>query len=247
MRKFSTFLLLVMMVMSGCSAPDAIPLPPTATPTRPADWGVNVVQSTSTPVAISVPPEGDEDECENPFYPVSDEATWTYGISSGGSAVHVMSADDFGKFTINIQGDNSTFTVDGQCSEEGIILMDVPGASTTYSGEQGNSTVSTLEVSGVTLPKDVGQGEQWSQTITVTTEAGSSIIQTDYTAIGFENISVPAGDFYALKVEQSGYVTVFGQKVNMHGFQWFSEGVGTVKSAMDGAPSVELISYDIPE
>jgi hypothetical protein len=48
-------------------------------------------------------------------------------------------------------------------------------------------------------------------------------------------------------VEQSGYVTVFDQKVAMQGVQWFAEGVGVVKSAMDGAPVVELASYDIPE
>jgi hypothetical protein len=48
-------------------------------------------------------------------------------------------------------------------------------------------------------------------------------------------------------VEQSGYVTVLGQKVNMHGFQWLAEGVGVVKSAWDGAPAVELTMYDIPD
>jgi hypothetical protein len=80
----------------------------------------------------------------------------------------------------------------------------------------------------------------------VTTKAGTSLIETYFTAVGFENITVPAGDFYALKVEQSGYVTVFGQKVDMHGFNWYAEGVGVVKSAMDGAPILELVSYDIP-
>jgi hypothetical protein len=73
------------------------------------------------------------------------------------------------------------------------------------------------------------------------------VIETNYTAVGFENITVPAGDFYALKVEQSGYVTVFGQKVDMHGFNWYAEGVGPIMSAMDGAPTVELLSYDIPD
>jgi len=33
----------------------------------------------------------------------------------------------------------------------------------------------------------------------------------------------------------------------MHGYQWFAEGVGTVKSAMDDAPSAELVSFDIPD
>jgi hypothetical protein len=153
-----------------------------------------------------------------------------------------MSADDFGKFTISITGGDSTFTVDGQCTPDGIALMD-----TTYTGEYGSSTVNTVTNSGVTVPKDIGQGGTWSQVINVTAGDQSSVIESNYTAVGFENITVPAGEFYALKVEQSGYVTVFGRKVEMHGFHWYAEGVGVVKSAMDGAPSVELVSYDIPE
>jgi hypothetical protein len=173
---------------------------------------------------------------------VSDEATWTYNISSGVTAVHTMAADDFGKFTINITGGDSTFTVDGQCTPEGIVLMD-----TTYTGEYGSSTVTTVTNSGVTVPKDIGQGAGWTQTLNVTAGDQTSTIESNYTAVGFENITVPAGDFYALKVEQSGYVTVFGRQVDMHGFHWYAEGVGVIKSAMDGAPTVELVSYDIPE
>jgi hypothetical protein len=244
MFKKAALLIVVLFVISACSAPDSIPA--RATPTEQFGGVVNVFQSTQTPEAFTTP-EGDEEKCDNPFYPVADEATWFYSISNGENAINTMSADDFGKFTITAEGANSTFTIDGQCTNEGIVIMNTPGAATTYSGEYGNSTVSTVTVSGVSLPNDVGQGEQWSQTITVTTEMGSSEIQTDYTAVGFENITVPAGDFYVLKVEQSGYVTMFGQKVDMHGFNWYAEGVGVVKSAMDGAPVVELLSYDIPD
>lgn len=240
MYKSSLLLLLLVLLVSGCSSPNATPPAPTATPTR-SIVTVNTVENPSTPEPVSGG-EGDEDECENPFYPVSDEATWTYSSSAGGSAEHVMSADDFGNFTITISGGNSTFTVEGQCTPDGIVLMD-----TTYTGEYGSSTVATVTNSGVTVPKDIGQGEAWTQVIDVTAGDQSSVIESNYTAVGFENITVPAGDFYALKVEQSGYVTVFGRKVNMHGFHWYAEGVGVVKSAMDGAPVVELVSYDIPE
>jgi hypothetical protein len=244
MFKKITALAVLVLVISAC-APVSIPAYPTPT----QQFGgvvVNSFESTQTPVANPTP-EGDESECDNPFYPVSDEATWMYSLSNGQNAINTISADDFGKFTITVEGANSTFTIDGQCDSEGITIMNVPGAATTYSGEYGNSTVSTVTVSGVSLPNDVGQGQQWTQIITVTTDAGSSVIETNFTAVGFENITVPAGDFYALKVEQNGYVTVFGQKVDMHGFNWYAEGVGVVKSAMDGAPTLELVSYDIPD
>lgn len=240
MSKTSLFFVWIVLFVGACSASNTTPPPPTATPTR-SIVAVKTVENPSTPEPVSGG-EGDEDECENPFYPVSDEATWTYNLSSGVTAVHTMAADDFGKFTINITGGDSTFTVDGQCTPEGIVLMD-----TTYTGEYGSSTVATVTNSGVTLPKDIGQGAGWTQTLNVTAGEQTSTIESNYTAVGFENITVPAGDFYALKVEQSGYVTVFGRQVDMHGFHWYAEGVGVIKSAMDGAPTVELVSYDIPE
>lgn len=244
MFKKITVPLLLLLVISAC-APESIPANPA--PTEQIGGGVvNVFESTQTPIAYPTT-EGDESECENPFYPITDEATWMFSLSTGQNAIHTMSADDFGKFTITVEGANSTFTIDGQCDSEGITIMNFPGAQTTYSGEYGNSTVSTVDVSGVSLPNDISQGQQWIQIITVTTDTGTSVIETNYTAVGFENITVPAGDFYALKVEQSGYVTVFGQKVEMHGFNWYAEGVGPVKSAMDGAPTVDLTMYDIPD
>lgn len=235
----------IVMALGACSAQDTILSKPTPTPQ--IEYGaMNVFEYPNTPIPNTTP-EGDESECDNPFYPVADEATWFFDISAGGSAIHTMSTDDFGKFTITVEGADSTFTIDGQCDSDGITIMNFPGAQTTYSGEYGSSTVSTVDVSGVSLPNDIAQGQQWTQTITVTTDAGKSEIVTNYTAVGFENITVPAGDFYALKVEQSGYVTMFGQKVGMHGFNWYAEGVGPIKSAMDGAPMVELTMYDIPD
>jgi len=251
MLRKTMILLFILALIAGC-APKS-PAAPTemtltiATPTTElGELTVKTAEATFTPVPTTSI-ANDDDECDNPFYPVSDEATWTYSLSAGGSAVYVMAVDENGAFTLNIQGDDSSFTIDGDCTDDGIVIMNAPGAMTTVTDDEGNAVVSTIDVEGVTLPNDVKINDQWSQTINVLTGDQKSLIQTDYTAIGFENISVPAGEFYALKVEQSGFVEIYGQKVNMHGFQWFAEGVGTVKSEMDGATAVELVSYDIPD
>ena len=244
-RKILTSIL-AMALITGCTPqPSAVPLSPTATPTE-ISFVVEEQEATSPPVPTVVI-ENEDDECDNAFYPVSDEATWEYSLSTGGSATHTMSVDENDAFTITVMGGDSVFTIDGECTDEGVVIMNTAGATTTYTGEEGSSVLSTVDVEGVTVPKDIKINDVWSQTIKVTTGEISSLIQSDYTALGFENITVPAGDFYVLKVEQSGYVEIFGKKVNMHGYQWFAEGVGTVKSAMDDAPSAELVSYDIPE
>ncbi len=244
-------LVIVLLLAAGC-IPQAPATPitlttPAATPTVEMPVvEVKTAEATFTPAPT--PATGfDSNECDNPFYPVSDEATWTYAIAAGGNAEYIMSVDEKGAFTLNIQGDESTFTIDGDCTNEGIVLMNTAGAETTVSSSDGSAVVSTIDVKGVTLPKDIKINDQWSQTINVTTEGNKSEIFTQYTALGFENITVPAGNFYALKIEQSGYVEIFGQKVNMHGYQWFAEGVGTVKSEMDGTPAIELVTYDIPD
>ncbi len=245
MKKILSTLATVMLFVSACNVPISIPAPASPTPTLPS-LIFNSVQTTQTPVANPTP-EGDQSECDNPFYPVADEATWTYAISNGENAIHTMSADDFGKFIINVEGANMTATIEGQCTPEGIIIMDAPGTTTNVTSESGSATVTAVNVSGVSLPKDIGQGQQWSQVVDVTTPMGKSTIETNYNAVGFENITVPAGDFYALKIEMNGSVTVLGQKVAMHGGQWLAEGVGVIKSAWDGAPSLELTTYDIPD
>jgi hypothetical protein len=245
-RKITIFVLMTILI-SGCSSPVSLPTTAAAKPTETVpSFTVSTVQATMTPIVIPTT-QNSAGECDNPFFPVSDGATWEYSISTGTSATHTLSVDDNDAFTITVQGKNSTFTIDGQCAEEGIVLMDAPGASTTYSGEEGSSAVKTTNESGVTLPKDIGIGAEWSQTIDTATGDIKATIVTNYTAVGFENITVPAGNFYVLKVEQSGYIKMMGQTIKMHGFNWFVEGVGTVKSAMDDAPIVELVSYDIPD
>ncbi len=230
----------VLILSTGCNLPGQPP--PTSTP-QPL-WQVKTVETTFTPVALDTPEPGDEDECEVPFYPVSDEATWTYTMSSGGNAIHTMSADTFGNFSLLIESSESTFTIGGKCTPEGVVLLDVPGVSTSYTGSEGSSALTTKSVSGLTLPKDVGIGQSWSYSVTT---GNDSEIVSNYIALGFENISVPAGEFYTLKVEEFSNVKMMGMDIDFHGYHWYAEGVGVIKSAMDGAPSAELLSYDIPD
>ncbi len=252
MRKVITFLFCVIAI-SGCSQPQSSPTVPPA-PVTPV-----IIQSqasptvsppatpTPTPAAINNGPSNQPAQCKNPYYPVVNNATFFYHVSTGTNVIQTMRADNSsGVFTITVESSNLVADIEGQCTSEGIVLMQIPGSKTTTSSEYGSSTVATFTNSGVSLPNDVAPGSQWSQTLSVTTSTGTSLIESTYAAVGFENIVVPAGSFRALKVEQGGSVTVFGQKVTMHGFLWYVEGIGLVRSAMDGAPVLELTVYDFP-
>jgi len=37
-----------------------------------------------------------------------------------------------------------------------------------------------------------------------------------------------------------------GQLSNIHTFFWYAQGIGIIKSVMDGEPSSELLAYNFP-
>lgn len=257
MKRITILLFLVFLVTSACSLgalpPDSIPLKPTSTSgfTVP----VTTVFITETPAPDSAP-TNPNDHCGNPYYPIVDGAKWIYRTqvqdNAPTTATHSMSVLDDGSFTLTVQGNDDVFTIDGICGEDGVILMDVPGISATYSGEGGGSSLSTTNDDGVTVPDDIQVGNDWSQTISVVASSDgeatlSATVKTTYKALGYETVTVPAGTFYALKVEQNGSMTIHGSPpFETHGFLWYAQGVGTVKSGLEGTYISELVSYSIP-
>lgn len=249
-RKNVVLVLILALVIAGC-APQAPATPasvsaPSKTPTAVVPAVViPPAQSTATPVPTASVKRNYG--CGNPYYPVINGAIWNYQSGETQIAYTMVETDrDKGTYKFNIQSDKSTFTIDLKCTDKGVVIMDSPGATTTVSDENGTATVSTYEVEGVTIPNNLKVNDKWTQMIKVMTEGQQSVIFHEFAVIGFQEITVPAGKFNALKVDQTGYLEMMGQKITFHGYQWFAEGVGTVKSSWDDAPVVELVSYKIP-
>lgn len=253
MKKIVAVVLVLTVLLSACGAPDTIPAIPTAT--QQLDLGISATQNPATPETV-YQPNNPNDPCNNQYYPIVNGAQWTYRTTSQNdaptTATHSMTVVDAGSFTLTVQGADSVFTMDGTCGDDGVILLNVPGVSATYSGDSGGSTLSTTNDDGVTVPSDIQIGDDWSQTISVTGSSDgqvtlSATIETTYKALGYESVTVPAGTFYALKVEQTGSMTIHGSPAfDTHGIIWYAEGVGTVKSGLDGTYTSELVSYNIP-
>jgi hypothetical protein len=109
--------------------------------------------------------------------------------------------------------------------------------------------MTTTSNEGITLPGDIQQGDDWSQTIGVKVSAGDQtmdfIIDTTYTALGYETVTVPAGTFNALKIEQSA--DMGGSEPTIQTL-WYVQDVGLVKSLIEVGETYvnELVSYNIP-
>jgi len=262
-------LTLVLLLAGGCAnAPVAAPVS-TSAPTTQVDAPVaaQVIVSTPTQAVIEVVPNTPEptpteapavknsaDQCDNPYYPVVDGATWTYEGSATGQFTHTLNVSQDQLFTIHITSNDTVFNMEGQCTEDGVTLMD-SGMSTTAQSADGTGTVTTTNQDGVTLPNDIQVGDDWSQTIAYNAggegEAFSGTIETSYKAVGYESVSVPAGTFEALKIEQTTALYMAGQHyMDTSSSLWYVQGVGNVKTEQiinQGDPiTTQLLSYNIP-
>ena len=132
-----------------------------------------------------------------------------------------------------------------------------------------NLKVETQNASGVTYPANMQAGDTWQYKLDFTGKmdiagqagdaAGST--QSDFTALGMESVTVPAGTFNAIKVEIK---TKFDASVTYQGMavpvtftgtaiSWYAEGVGWVKTESANeymgqsiTETIELQWYNIP-
>lgn len=242
MVKKIALMLLVGLFLCGCGSNS------TPEPTPPLRVEVS---STESPMIDATPTASmpENDVCGNPYYPVVDGTRWVYQGSEG-QFTHTISTSAPDTFTITVESGDDTFIIQGFCSEGDISLLNVPGNSLSYTGSSGGSSMTTTSNEGVSLPGDIQLGDDWSQTIGVEVAAGnlsqSFTIETTYTALGYEAVSVPAGTFEALKIEQSSDMGSPNPTIQ---HLWYVQGVGLVKSDIvlqDQTITNELVMYNIP-
>jgi hypothetical protein len=247
MNKLLVVLIVAALLVAGCGPQTSIPARPT-----PTDLGESNVSVTQNPATEVPAPSGsnENDQCGNPYYPVVNGAEWTY-TGPTGQFTHTLATGDNGAFTDTVKSGEDTFIIQGLCMEGGDInLLDTPGNSLSYSGSSESSTMTTTSNDGVSLPGDIQKGDDWSQTIGVEVSAGKQTmnftINTTFTAVDYETVTVPAGTFNALKVEESS--DMGGPEPTIINI-WYVQNVGSVKTEIkmgDQTLVNELVSYNIP-
>ena len=271
-------LLLTIIFLVACSAP---PLPPTTNP-QATDLQASGTATTASP-ATDLPatsestggmPVAGTGLCANAYYPVRQGATWTYKSAGGPAGEYsftdtVTAAGEDG-FTLSTQIGDLARTQEWTCTAEGLAAQQLGGAPAAMLNSQGiQLNLDVTNASGVTFPAAVSAGDQWQQTLDVTgsvqvaKEEGEATgnAQMNFTALGNESVTVPAGTFDAMKVQVA---TTLNVSVNYEGLSlpvtftgshtyWFAPGVGWVKATGTGtvlstsfSETVELQSYNIP-
>ena len=257
--------LLIIIFLAACSAP---PAPPTSTqPIETATVPAIETLETSTSAA-------GQSLCTNVYYPVRQDATWTYK-STGGPAgeysfTDTISAVRADGFTLSTQIGDLMRTQEWTCTAEGLAALQLGGAPAAMLNSQNiELNLDINNATGLTFPSQISSGSQWQQNMDVTgnvtafneqAEATGSV-QMSFNAIGNESVTVPAGTFDALKVEVDVNLNVNATyegitlPVSFTGdyTYWFAPNVGWVKASGTGSvlgnsfsDTTELQSYNIP-
>lgn len=199
--------------------------------------------STNEAVGSSPAPQssGGVGLCDNPYVPVVKGSSFTrvytsiVGVSTHTGTITAVRPDGFTVERIITQPDTTTVTVveNWSCVAEGLIQYPTSEIAAVVSGSSDTVTVNTISNQGVTIPRDVQPGDTWTQTFTVQVVSSSETMDWtftyDFTAFAEEEVSVPVGNFTALKVQNHATMTTSTQTVEMDFTYWWARGVGLVK------------------
>lgn len=213
--------------------------------------------------------------CANQYLPVVEGASWTYGgtESIGGEYMFtstLMNVHENG-FTYHNDFDELLQEQEWGCFAEGLRALDFDrGAAASVSVAGTEARFESSDVEGLTLPSEISVGDTWEQSFSITSEQdmGEGIVATTVgnismisEAIGEELVSVPAGDFMAMKIRTDitfDLTMIVGESSIPNLFEsesivWYAPGVGWVKSedrsefaGIESLNTIELQSYSIP-
>ncbi len=252
------------------STPTVQPSPVVAIPTPTVQLSPVAMTVQPSPVAATptptVQPVSAAGQCLNPYYPVVQGATWQYQISGASSDTFVRiitrvredGFDDQDVFSSGVTRQGSW-----QCQQGNLIGLTLGSSpSVALSNNQMNATFTVESNTGISFPASPQPGAEWTQTIVYggqsniggTTIESRTTMELSCKAIGVERVSVPGGDFEALRVDCTTRFDISlsgaaAMSTTATGSAWYASGVGLVKSRDSSDTSVTdivLLSYSIP-
>jgi hypothetical protein len=253
LRKHSfvvTPLILSMLVLSACNLPNR-QISQSQTPTS-----TSVVLPKASPTPVSL--------CANQYFPSKLGDTWEYSGSNTALGAYnrtdTVTRSSAEVFSVSTTLSNITYGVNYGCSSAGLTANDPiqQYAGALLSSPNAPVSVKLTSTSGISLPAKISPGDTWQQTADF--EASSPDLNVngrfvfDYTAVGYENITVPFGAFNALRVDATIRVEVSAFRLLAGTYTsttWMVPEIGTVKSEgtshvpnLDFSDSMQLTKFD---
>lgn len=243
--------------------PSTTELPPVSGSPSPA------VVSTQT----SIPATGNT-LCASEYYAIRQGATWNYQSTGSPAGTYnftesIPAVRENG-FTLTTEFGGVSHTQEWDCQPGGLVALQIGGPILAILQSQAMELgLDVKTASGVTFPSAISAGDQWQHSleyegkISVAGLSGdaSGNAQADFSALGVESVTVPAGTFDAMKIQVDTRVNlnVVYEGMNIPASftgiynYWFAPNVGWVKATGDGniagqsfTENMELQSYNIP-
>lgn len=262
-------------VLASCSPTSSSGVIDSA-PTQTVTLGETPVATDEIPADDAPPtdaPAGDtallidtSSDCYNPFFPVSEDADWTFRYDTG--EIYMQTIDNIGADTFTVtqtlNDDDMVSSIKYFCTEEGILQE---FAQMDLFDEMGEETwefnLTTSEWTGHTLPNpdEVEVGSTWTSTYNLTGDitigglvtTAEGTVTVNYVIGAIEEVTVPAGTFpRAYRVDSTNEMEIVmnmgGSPVPVSGVEtsstiWYVEDLGTIKSSETwegGSASIEL-------
>ncbi len=227
LRILAFILMISVVILSACNLPVRQAV---STETQPV---LPVAESSPTPAPL----------CANAYFPNAAGDQWEYSGSDSLSGVYTrtdtITNTLAGSFTQVTSVGNISYPVVYNCTSSG-LTADNPVqqyAGVLLSRPDVPVSVKMDSNSGISLPSRTNPGDTWQQIANF--EATSTQLNIngrfvfDYSAVGFENITVPAGTYNALRVDTTIRIEVTALHVLAGTYtttSWWAPDVGMVKS-----------------
>jgi hypothetical protein len=268
----TTLAALTLLFVMGCGLLQASDEP--ARGDDPAQINEAIQPPEESPADSAQDPAGAGKNCINLYYPVVQGASYIYSTTSDWgepfsykSIIEQVRTDGF---TLTIQYPDVAVTQEWACRPEGLVALAYgggPAGSLTAPGTSAQFETTLSE--GVTLPVSISPGDKWKQSFFIEgtqsmggeTALTQGTVNYSFTAVGEEGVTVPAGAFWAMKIQvETSFdlqITVQGLTVPVFygssGFFWYNTSSGLVKISESGdfldepySATVELVSESFP-
>jgi hypothetical protein len=234
------FAILLSLSFTACNLPEK-----QATQTQTSTSTSSILaESTPTPTSL----------CTNPFFPSQFGDTWEYSGSNTaiGAYTRTESITDSnpGSFTVATALANVPYSVSYACSPSGLTVNDPiqQYVGAILSSPNAPVQVQLISSSGISLPAKISPGDSWQQMAEGNASSpdfnlnGRFVI--NYSAVGYEDVTVPSGTYHALRVDTTIRIEVSGFHILAGTYQitsWLVADVGLVKS--EGASHVPGVDF----
>ena len=237
---FIVTLILSMLVLSSCNLP-ARQLDQVETPTQSI-----LIQPVASPTPANL--------CDNQYSPSALGDSWEYSGSNSAlgaySRTDTVTSSAAEAFTVDTTISGLSYGVNYACTAAGLVAND---PVQQYAGALLNIpnvpvNVKLTSNSGISLPSVINPGDTWQQSADFEATSQSFNLNGrfvfNYTAIGFEDVTVPLGSFNALRVDATIRIEVSGFRILAGTYTtstWMVPGIGVVKSeGTSHVPGVEF-------